>query len=293
MNSLLTSEFLVSDQDPNDTHTFTIISLPSEGIVTNNNDGTFSFDPNDEFNDLALGESRTITFTYTTTDSSGASNATSNVQTVTIEVERIDNNQPTAQVVSVVASQGDSYVNGSFLVTDEDSADTHTFTITSQPTTGVVVNNDDGTFTYTLADDLDNLRIGETRQITFEYEATDNSNSDNSTSDPATITITITGTNDRPVVQDISRSTSRSASITGNFAVTDIDDGDTHTFSIISQPNEGSVVINNDGTFTFNPGNDFNDLAFGTSREVIFTYQAVDNSNSNNATSETGPLLFW
>ena len=45
--------------------------------MVNNNDGTFTFDPGTDFQDLALGETRDVTFTYTATDDSGAGNDTS------------------------------------------------------------------------------------------------------------------------------------------------------------------------------------------------------------------------
>ncbi len=66
--------------------------------------------------------------------------------------------------------------------------------------------------------------------------------------------------------------------VTGSFVGDDPDSGDAAqlTFEILSQPAEGSVVNNGDGTFGFDPGGDFQDLAPGESRTVTFTYRAVD-----------------
>ncbi|WP_053068533.1 VCBS domain-containing protein [Synechococcus sp. WH 8020] len=63
-----------------------ITGEPAEGSIVNNNDGTFSFDPGSDFQDLAEGETRDVTFTYTATDDSGAGNATSDPATATITV---------------------------------------------------------------------------------------------------------------------------------------------------------------------------------------------------------------
>ena len=101
-----------------------------------------------------------------------------------------------------------------------------------------------------------------------------------------TVTVIVTGTNDQPVASDISINAAEDGnSITTSFSQTDADSSDTHTFSITSPPAEGSVTNNNDGTLTFNPGSDFQDLADGETRQVSFQYTATDNSGSSNSTS--------
>ena len=46
------------------------LNNPSMGILTNNNDGTFNFDPNGEFN-LLGGQSQDVTFDYQIEDHTG------------------------------------------------------------------------------------------------------------------------------------------------------------------------------------------------------------------------------
>ena len=52
-----------------DTHSFSIDTTGTKGIVTDNGNGTFSYDPNGAFN-LALGTTATDTFNYTVKDGS-------------------------------------------------------------------------------------------------------------------------------------------------------------------------------------------------------------------------------
>ncbi|WP_373002074.1 VCBS domain-containing protein [Sulfurimonas sp.] len=74
----------------------------------------------------------------------------------------------------------------------------------------VVVVNEDGTFSVTNPT-FDNLATGETATITFQYYIDDESgavattdNAHESTqSDPVEVTVTITGTNDQPVIQNV------------------------------------------------------------------------------------------
>ena len=49
-------------------------------LATVNADGSFSFDPGSDFQDLAAGETQDVTFAYTVTDPSGASST----ETVTV-----------------------------------------------------------------------------------------------------------------------------------------------------------------------------------------------------------------
>ncbi|GFR58413.1 bifunctional hemolysin/adenylate cyclase, partial [Elysia marginata] len=284
--TVVTGNFGATDADTTDAHTFNILTQPDEGSVTNNNDGTFSFNPGSDFQDLAAGETRQVTFTYEAVDDSGTANDTSEAATVTITITGT-NDKPTAEVESVSATENGAAVTGNFGATDADTTDTHTFNILTQPSEGTVTNNNDGTFSFNPGSDFQDLAAGETRQVTFTYEAVDDSGTANDTSEPATVTITITGTNDKPTadVESISATEDGSA-VTGNFGATDADTTDTHTFNILTQPDEGSVTNNNDGTFSFNPGSDFQDLAAGETRQVTFTYEAVDDSGTANDTSE-------
>ncbi len=70
-----------TDPDLSDTHELTVIVSSPQGLISNNLDGTFTYDPNGQFDYLAEGETATETFTYTVFD--GTSIASSSL-TVTI-----------------------------------------------------------------------------------------------------------------------------------------------------------------------------------------------------------------
>jgi VCBS repeat-containing protein len=61
------------DLDATDTFTFATDATATIGKVANNNDGTFTYDPNGKFEYLSLGETATDSFTYTVSDNHGAS----------------------------------------------------------------------------------------------------------------------------------------------------------------------------------------------------------------------------
>jgi VCBS repeat-containing protein len=77
----LTANF--TDPDRDDTHGFSINTAGTIGNVINNNDGTFSYDPNGQFDSLAIGQTATDTFAYTVTDNhSASSTATASITVI-------------------------------------------------------------------------------------------------------------------------------------------------------------------------------------------------------------------
>ena len=259
----VTGNFSATDADTTDVLSYTIQTTPAEGAVTNNHDGTFSFDPGSDFQDLAAGETRDVTFTYVAVDDSGTGNATSDPKTVTITVTGT-NDQPIAEVVSISATEDGTAVTGNFSATDADTTDVLSYTIQTTPAEGAVTNNHDGTFSFDPGSDFQDLAAGETRNVTFTYVAVDDSGTGNATSDPKTVTITVTGTNDQPIAEVVSISaTEDGTAVTGNFSATDADTTDVLSYTIQTTPAEGAVTNNHDGTFSFDPGSDFQDLAAG------------------------------
>ncbi len=185
-----------SDVDSGETATltYTITLQPSEGSVINNNDGTFTFAPGNDFQDLAAGDTRDVIIDYIATDTQTVSSAAG---TITVTITGV-NDSPVASNVAADAVEDGASVNGNFAGTDTDNGETSTLTyaITSQPSEGSVVNNDDGTFTFDPGDDFQDLAKDLTRDVTFNYTATD---AQAAASDEALATITVTGVNDAPL----------------------------------------------------------------------------------------------
>ena len=69
----------------------------------------------------------------------------------------------------------------------------------------------------------------------------------------------------------------RTGSRSRSFAYdTDVFQGENLTYAILTQPSQGWVTNNGDGTFSFDPGLDFRDLKPDESRRISFTYQVSD-----------------
>ncbi|MGH6637126.1 MAG: DVUA0089 family protein, partial [Polaromonas sp.] len=62
-------------------------------------------------------------------------------------------------------------------------------------------------------------------------------------------------------------------------------DGTVLSYALVNDlgTGNGSLTFNADGTYSFNPGSDFDSLAVGTSRDVTFSYSAIDNNGGSSA----------
>lgn len=244
---VLTASF--TDADTHDTHAFTIDTTGTKGVVTNNSDGTFSYDPNGQFESLSFGESATDTFTYTVIDNHGGAST----ETATVTIHGENDAVAAASVAANANEDGGNPVLLAASYTDLDAHDTHTFAVNTAGTKGTVVNLADGTFSYDPHGQFESLAFGETATDTFAYTVTDNHGASSTNS----ATVTIHGENDAPVLQnavpgDQALDPSTGLTLTATMAFADLDLLDTHsvTFTALTSGSIGSFtpVIGTDST---------------------------------------------
>jgi len=163
---------LANDSDPNgDLLTAELVAGPANGSLTLNGDGSFSYEPLQNFNG-------TDSFSYRATDGL----ADSNVATVALTVTAV-NDTPAALDDSFEMASGETLVVSApgILANDSDlDGDSLTAVLDIGPAHGVLTLNDDGSFSYTPA-------AGYSGTVSFSYLAEDG----NGGSAPATVTITV------------------------------------------------------------------------------------------------------
>ncbi|WP_434356684.1 VCBS domain-containing protein [Parasalinivibrio latis] len=144
---------------------------------------------------------------------------------------------------------------------------------------GSLTFNADGSYTFNPGKDFDSLPDGKSETVTFTYSATDNNNA---VSDPKTVSITVTGSNDAPEVKAVETTTSENTELTSKVPEAHDVDGTVDHYQLVDNIPEGkgSLTFNADGSYTFNPGKDFDSLPDGQSETVTFTYSATDNNNA-------------
>ena len=247
-------DVLANDSDP-DGDALSIIGTtdPANGSITVNADGTITYTPDADFN----GED---SFTYTISDGNGGE-ATA---TVTVTVTPV-NDPPVAEDDNAETNKNEATT---IVVLDNDSdpeGDGLTITTTSSPANGDVTLNDDDTITYTPD-------FGFSGEDSFTYTISDG----NGGEDTATVIVNVI--NGSPTAEDDTGSTDKGKAT--NIAVLDNDsdpDGDNLTITATSEPGDGSVTVNDDGTVTYTPDPGF----LG---EDSFTYTISDGVATDTAT---------
>ncbi|WP_414004181.1 VCBS domain-containing protein [Pseudomonas sp. S1Bt23] len=268
------------------------------GFSVDQNSWDYSSSQNLDF----LGAGETITFSYTVvaTDNSGAANAASATQTVSITITG-SNDAPVLSFASgndVGAVQEDTTlsVSGQFSSTDIDHAATAIWSIVgaNTGTYGSIAVDGSGQWTYTLANGSDgvagavqSLKAGESHDEVFSVQVSDGLGG----VDTQLVTVTVTGSNDAPVISFASSNDAgamkedTTLSVSGQFSSTDIDHAATATWTINGSPtgSYGSIAVDGSGQWTYTLANGSDGVASavqslkaGESHDEVFSVQVSD-----------------
>ncbi len=195
-------------------------------------------------------------------------------------------------------------------VSDVDATDTHIYqldtdaVVTDVPA-GVVITDLSATVDengdYSVSGNFNQLAAGETATVTFTYVAIDDSDdnlagdsgnypmppNESDTSEPATVTLTITGTNDQPIVQGVSAAVVDSGAITLNGNTTTSVDywnfthtGGELTVDTLTEMNNNGNPWVQDGSGVYN---DLNGDGVQTSLDVMVRVYELNTDGSRGA----------
>lgn len=176
------------------------------------------------------------------------------------------------QTIDVSLDVGDTTGPLSFNGFDPDGNPV-TYTVSTPMFGTVAVNQDTGEFTYTLTDpnhqgtDQFTVTISDAAPHLHLAGGCLGAHGHAST---AVITLNISAANHAPIATPDEVTTHSGVPVT--FSVTDNDsdpDGDPLTVTLFTEPGHGTLVLNDDGTFTYTPDKDF-------AGEVSFTYTIED-----------------
>ena len=236
--TLAAADLLTNDTDPDgDTLTITAVTDPPNGSASIDVSGDVVYIPDPDFSGVD-------TFTYQVCDPTGA------CDTATITVTVDPDNDPPVAIDDTATTVEDTPVNVTVLANDSDpEGDLLTVTqIVTAPTNGSAVINPDGTITYTPNPNF-------TGVDGFQYEISDGNGG---TATAFVSFILVTPVNDDPVANDDPATTDEDTPVTVPVLGNDTDlDGDALTVQSVTQPANGTTVINPDNTITYTPDPDY------------------------------------
>ncbi|MEZ8866745.1 Ig-like domain-containing protein, partial [Vibrio splendidus] len=155
-----------------------------------------------------------------------------------------NNNSPIGDTVSFSTNE-DTPVSGTLSASDEDG-DSLSFTKATDPSNGTVVIDENGDWTYTPNENYNG-------NDSFTVVVSDGQGG----TDTITVNIGVTPINDSPVGEDVSVTTDEDTPVSGSLTATDADN-DQLTFSKGTEPLNGSVVVDENGNWTYTPDENYN-----------------------------------
>jgi uncharacterized repeat protein (TIGR01451 family)/gliding motility-associated-like protein len=261
---------LLNDSDVDgDAITAVLVSGPSNGTLTLNADGSFTYVHNGS-------ETTTDSFTYKANDG----NLDSNTVTVEITINPV-NDAPVAAIDKYSVNEGETLTvtTATGVLSNDTDAEGNTLTaiLVSGPSNGTLTLNADGSFTYVH-------NGGETTSDSFTYKANDGSLDSNT----ITVEITVNPINDAPVANDDTNQSipSTAAAVLINALIATDVDGTIVNYTILTLPAKGTLALSGNpiavnqvltpveaAMITYDPSGTFTGVD-------SFTFTATDNSGA-------------
>ena len=234
--SIIGFNLLANDSDPEGdalTINTTPVAGPSHGHLEINTNGTFNYYPDLNYNG-------TDSFTYEVCDNGTPSKCA--LATVTISVAPV-NDPPVASTQSVTTPE-DTPVSNVIAATDPEG-DVLRFSKSGDPLHGTVLVDQSGSYTYSPEP---NYNGPDAFQVLI--------NDGNGGKTTITVNVTVTPVNDLPVAVALPTTTYEDKPVNGVVTATDIE-GDALTFTKVSDPTHGKVIVNIDGSYVYTPAADY------------------------------------
>jgi hypothetical protein len=257
-----------SDQDNNDTLTFSITGGNTDNIFSIDNSGNILVDDNTNLNHEA-----TDSYNLTVQANDGALTATA---TITIDINDI-NETPTIEgdTFSLPENSNNGTAVGSISVNDQDEGDVPTVTIINGDPNNAFSIDDNGDITV---NDKTYLDYETETSFTLTVQAAD---SEFSPTD--TVIINITNVNETPTISDatfnIDENTANATSV-GSVSYSDVDADSNLTLSITNGNTNNAFAIDNNGAISVNNTNALN---YETQSSFTLTVEVSDGTLDDTA----------
>ncbi|MGI2877388.1 tandem-95 repeat protein [Vibrio alginolyticus] len=231
----------------------------SDGILTDNGNGTYTFVPNENFN----GD---VNFSFDVSD--GTDTVSANID---VSVTPVDDAPVSGNLAYSVDEDGSIRLSQDQLLSQASDVEGDALTASNLSVDGnaTVTQNDDGSFTITPDADFNG-------DIDISFDISDGTNTVQATAD-----LTVNPINDLPVPQDQQFSVEEDGTLQFTDAdllagATDIEGDDLSVTGISYEGTDGVLTDNGDGTYSFAPNENFNG-------DVNFSFDVSDGTDTVSA----------
>ncbi|MDR9829237.1 VCBS domain-containing protein, partial [Vibrio sp. FNV 38] len=267
--AISTSGTLTSTDIDNPDNTFTPDAITgTNGNLTIDANGHWTFTANNAFNQLNVGDKVEETFTVSSVDGTNS--------TIKVIINGT-NDAATVSTATITVDETDTAIStsGTLTSTDVDNPD-NTFTPDSiSGAHGDLTIDANGHWTFTANSAFNQLNVGDKVEETFTVASVDGT--------PSTIKVTINGTNDAATVSTATVAvdeTDTAISTSGTLTSTDVDNPDNTFIPDSITGTNGDLTIDANGHWTFTANSAFNQLNVGDKVEETFTVASVDGTPS-------------
>ncbi len=256
---LITASDLLSNASDVDGDTLSVSNLSaSNGTITDNHDGTFTFTPNENFHG-------NVDLTYTISDGQGGTTA----GTASFDVASVNDGPVTANISLGSGNEDNTIlINATDLLANASDVDGDTLSISNlTATNGTIVDNQDGTYTFTPNSEFSG-------EVELNYTIDDG----NGGSTPGLAMLDIAAINDAAIIGGTLEKhvSENSAKVTGKLTVQDVD-SIARMEPMVAETPEGTFTLNGKGSWRFDVDKDaVQHLASGESITREFVVQSVD-----------------
>ncbi|WP_419789781.1 VCBS domain-containing protein [Shewanella xiamenensis] len=254
--------------------------------------GTFSLDADGQWHysaDNSQTAIQQLKAGETLTDSITVQSVGGTTHTVTITINGHDDGAVIAGVDSGTVTEdanltaGQLETHGQLTISDPDAGQDHFTAQTNVAGSyGTFSLDADGQWRYSADNSqsaIQQLKAGETLTDSFTVTSADGTNH--------AVTVTLTGSNDAPVLTAQSQSVSEDgAKLTGQMVATDVDTGDTLSFSLANSVD--GFTLNADGSYSFDPSNAaYQHLAAGQTQDLVIPVTVTDSAGASHTQNLT------
>ncbi|MEW8220180.1 MAG: VCBS domain-containing protein, partial [Candidatus Thiodiazotropha taylori] len=241
-----------------------------EGLIIND-DGSYTFDAS-SYQSLGAGETETLDIPVVVSDDQGSTAET----TLTITVTGT-NDAPVAEAEEVAVDEG-NFISGQLEAGDVDLAEGSALSFSTTSEIEGLTLYEDGSYSFD-ASSYQSLGEGETATFEVPVVVMD----DQGAATETTLTITVTGTNDAPVVDAQQTAVEEGAFVKGQLKADDVDLAEGSSLSFSTSSEVEGLTLHEDGSYSFDAAS-YQSLGEGETESIEVPVTVTDDQG---ATAET------